>query len=426
MNEALLLVIAALLLAWSVLSGALARHNLTGRLLFLIAGFGVANPDWGPVPVDLEATDVHTVAEITLALVLFSDASRIDLSAFGRDLATPARLLAVGLPLTLILGGWAALLLFGDLPWSLALFIGAALAPTDAALSVQVINDERVPMRLRQALNVESGLNDGIATPIVTLALAVAISQLGLTAEGEAYEAGAALRELGMGAAAGGIVGLLGAAGINRSAAGDLSLSGGHRLAALATALAAFGAAVALDANGFIAAFVAGVAFGAVLDTAQVDAEETVELPELGGELLALLVWFVFGAGLVPLALEALGPSALAYALLSLTIFRMVPVAVSMAGARISLRDVVFLGWFGPRGLASVVFAVLAIEGLGEGGPQQTAVGVVAMTVLLSVVLHGVTAGPVADRYGRAGSDGVDASVPGTGPRPRASRVVSE
>lgn len=426
MNETLILAVAVLLLAWSVFSGVLARHDLTGPLLFLVVGYVVANPDWGPLPVNLDASDVHDVAEVTLALVLFSDASRVNAATLRHAISLPLRLLSVGLPLTLLIGAGTAAVMLDGLPWSLALLIGAALAPTDAALSVQVINDDRVPMRLRRALNVESGLNDGIATPVVTLALALAATALGFDAEGEAFVAGTALRELALGGLAGLAIGLIGAFGINHATVRDLALPGGRRLAALATALAAFGLAVSIDANGFIAAFVAGIAFGARLDASAVDPEDTVELTELGGEVLALVVWFLFGAGLVPFVLRAFTVPLVVYAVLSLTLFRILPVALSMVGSGLTRRDVLFLGWFGPRGLASVVFALLAVEVLGEAnGALEQAIAAIALTVLLSVVLHGATAGPAASRYGTTRA----VAVVGTQtpqPRPRTSRVVAE
>ena len=180
MTEATVAVIALLVLGWAVVSGALARHDITGPFVFAVAGYVLANPDWGPLTVDVDAASVHVIAEVTLALVLFSDAARVNLAELRRDLAIPVRLLGIGLVLSVVLGSVLAGWILGGFPWALAGFVGAALAPTDAALSVQVINDERIPLRLRRALNVESGLNDGIATPIVVFMLAVAASQLGL------------------------------------------------------------------------------------------------------------------------------------------------------------------------------------------------------------------------------------------------------
>ncbi len=400
MTEATVAVIALLVLGWAVVSGALARHDVTGPLVFAVAGYLLGNPDFGPLTVDVEASSIHLVAEVTLALVLFADAARVSLAELRRDLSIPVRLLGIGLLLSVAGGSLLAALMFDGFPWALAGFVGAALAPTDAALSVQVINDERIPLHLRRALNVESGLNDGIATPVVVFMLAVAASQLGVVSESVSFEAGAALRELGGGIVAGIVVGVGGAVLISTATRRRWIITGGRRLATLAIAIAAFAVALAFDTNGFIAAFVAGIAFGAMLDESVVDLEEAVELPELGGELLALVVWFLFGATLVPLAFRELDGSSIVYALASLTIIRMLPVALSLVRSGLDRPSVLFIGWFGPRGLASVVFALLAIEELGETSPEVgRAVAAVALTVLLSVVLHGITARAGGRRY---------------------------
>ncbi|MGH8866710.1 MAG: cation:proton antiporter [Actinomycetes bacterium] len=400
MTEADFAVLALLVLGWAVVSGVLARRNITGPLVFAAAGYLLGNPDWGPLSVDVETSSVHALAEVTLALVLFSDAARVNIARLRHDLSLPVRLLAVGLPLSVALGGLLAAWLLGDLTWALAGFVGAALAPTDAALSVQVINDERIPTRLRRTLNVESGLNDGIATPIVTFMVAVAASQIGVTSESEPYEAGTALRELGGGVLVGLAIGVLAAALLTAAARRGWVATGGRRFATLAAALAAFALALATGGNGFIAAFVAGISYGAMLGDDVVDIEEAGELTELGGEVLALAVWFLFGATLVPVAFEFFDVPVVVYAVLSLTIVRMLPVAVCLFRSGLDWRSIVFVGWFGPRGLASVVFALVALEELGETSPVVgKSVAVVALTVLLSVVLHGVTAGPGGRRY---------------------------
>jgi NhaP-type Na+/H+ or K+/H+ antiporter len=402
-TESTIAVVAMLVLGWAALSGALARHDITGPIVFAVAGYLLANPDWGPLTVDVDASAVHIVAEVTLALVLFSDAVRVNLAELRRDLSIPVRLLAIGLVLSVVLGGIVAGWFLVGLPWAIAGFVGAALAPTDAALSVEVVNDERIPLRVRRALNVESGLNDGIATPIVVFMLAVAASQLGLVSESASLEIGAELRALAGGIVTGIAVGLGGAVLISIAARRGWMVSGAGRLATLAVAVAAFVTALALDANGFLAAFVAGIAFGALLDEQVVDREEAIELPTLGGELLALVVWFLFGATLVPLVVDDLDGRAVVYALASLTIVRMVPVALSLVRSGLDPPSVVFIGWFGPRGLASVVFALLAIEELGTTTPEvRRAVATVTCTVVLSVVLHGISARPGGRRYLRS------------------------
>jgi sodium/hydrogen antiporter len=398
-DERLVAAMAGLLFVWAIISGPLARRNITGPLVFAAAGYLIGNPDWGALPVDVAAESVHVIAEVTLALVLFSDAVRVNIRELRRDIALPARLLGIGLPLSVIAGAIVASLLLG-LPWALGGFVGAALAPTDAALSAQVINDERIPLRIRRALNVESGLNDGIATPIVTVTLAIAAAQIGAVGESASFEFGSALRELAVGLVVGVGVGTGGAALLTLAARNGWIVAGGRRLAMLALALGAFSVALALDGNGFIAAFVAGVAVGARLRQDVVPVERAAELPELGGELLALVVWFLFGATLVPIALAHVDPRVIIYALLSLTLVRMAPVGLSLLGARIDAPTATFIGWFGPRGLASVVFALIAIEELGEGSSDASvAVATVALTVALSVLLHGVTAGPGGRRY---------------------------
>ncbi len=418
MNEAGFAILLLLVLAWAVLSNLLARVNITGPLVLLVAGYLLGNPSWGPLAVDVDAPSVHLLAEVTLALLLFADASRANVAQLRRDAAFPARLLGLGLPITILLGALAATLLFDDMSWALAGFVGATLAPTDAALSAQVVNDDRIPMRLRRALNVESGLNDGIVTPLVVFTLAVVATDLGLEDHGHDGVAGALL-ELALGVVVGLAVGLGSAVVIGLASRRRWVGDGGRRLATLAAALTSFALAGAIDGNGFIAAFVAGIAFGAAVPK-ELDVGELGELPELIGELLALAVWFLFGAALLPVAFDHFSVSTLAYALLSLTVIRMVPVALALTGAGMDRPTVLFVGWFGPRGLASVVFALLAVEELGETSSIGQAIAVVALTVLVSVVLHGVSAGPLGGRYVRAEADVPGAAV---GDAPRARRV---
>ncbi len=397
-TEATFAVLALLVLGWAVVSGVLARANINGPLVFTVAGFALANPDWGPLKVNFEAPSIHLIAELTLALLLFADASRVNIHKLRRDIRFPARLLGIGLPLSVILGSLLAAWLFDDLSWALAGFVGATLSPTDAALSAQVINDKRVPMQVRRVLNVESGLNDGIVTPIVAFTLAVAASELGLGGDHHLGRGGALL-ELAVGIGIGLAVGLGSALLLMLGTRRSWIAVGGRRLGTLGAALGSFALAVALDGNGFISAFVAGIAFGAGLDEKVVDSEEVGELPELLGEVMAFVVWFLFGAVLVPVAFDNFDVAIVVYALLSLTVVRMVPVAVALAGAGMDRQTVGFIGWFGPRGLASVVFSLLAVEELGETAYVAPAIAAVTLTVLLSVVLHGVSAGPLGRRY---------------------------
>ena len=404
MTETALAALALITIAWTVTARPLADLDVTGPLVLLLAGYVLANPAWGPIELDVASPSVHRLAELTLAVVLFADASRVNVARLRRDIGVPVRLLVVGLPLSIMTGALLAAWLLGGASWAFALFIGATLAPTDAALSAQVIDDQRISDRVRRILNVESGLNDGIATPVVVFSLAVAANDLGIGTHSGSPEGGA-LGELAVGVGVGLVIGAATAVLIALATARRWVTTGGTRLATLSAALASFSVALSLDGNGFIAAFVAGAAFGALLPRWLSEPDEVAEvvvLTELLGELMGLAVWFLFGAALLPLALDHLSVGHLGYALLSLTVVRMVPVALASLGTGLDRATVLFIGWFGPRGLASVVFALLAIEELGETPLVEDAVSVIALTVALSVTLHGITAGPLGARYRRA------------------------
>jgi NhaP-type Na+/H+ or K+/H+ antiporter len=387
-----LAIVAALIFAWGTLSARLERSDVTAPIVFVLAGVVLTHGPLAPLGFTPSPETVKVLAEFTLVLVLFSDASRVGLRELREDVNPYLRLLGLGLPLTMALGTVLALALFTGINGWLALLIGAALAPTDAALGASMMINPAVPARIRRLINVESGLNDGIATPFVLIALAGAATD----EHAASITPAAAVAELALGVLIGAAVG--GAGGYLVKTArdrgwGDEGFAGP---AVLALAACAYACSLALHGNGFIAAFVGGLAFGAVSGRR---GERLIPFVEETGGLVSLLVWLAFGAIAVVPALRALNWRIVLYAVLSLTVIRMVPVAVSLAGGGLSRAAVAFVGWFGPRGLASVVFALLALEDLGEKGAGP-AVEVIAVTVLLSVVLHGATAEPLARRYG--------------------------
>jgi NhaP-type Na+/H+ or K+/H+ antiporter len=391
-NVADLAIVAALIFGWGTVSARLERFDVTAPIIFVLAGLLLTH---GPLTVLHVAPSnelIKGLAEFTLALVLFSDASRVGLHELRVDAGLYVRLLGVALPLTIGLGTVLALALAGTGIW-LALLVGAALAPTDAALGAGMMVNPLVPARIRRLVNVESGLNDGIATPFVSVALAGAAAGGEVAGHGPAKAVAELAVGLVVGVAAGGLGGLLVNAARRRGWAAD----GFAGAAVLGLAVCAYASAVAVHGNGFIAAFVGGLAFGT---TGGRRGEPLVPFVEEIGALMSLLVWLAFGAvALVPAMKALTGPMVL-YAILSLTIVRMVPVAVSLAGTRLGGATVLLIAWFGPRGLASVVFALLALEELGSptAGP---AVAVIAFTVLLSVVAHGATAEPLASWYAK-------------------------
>jgi NhaP-type Na+/H+ or K+/H+ antiporter len=386
-----LAIIAGLVFVWGSLSARLERFDMTAPIVFTVAGVLLTHGPLTPLGITPSTEVVKVLAEATLALVLFSDASRVGLGQLRADLGLCLRLLGIGLPLAIGLGTVAAFMLPGVTDIWLALLVGAALAPTDAALGAGMMVNPAVPARIRRLINVESGLNDGIATPFVLVAIAGAATAEHAASTGP----GAAVAELALGLLIGAVAGGGGGWLVKAARARGWVADGFAGAAVLALALCAYATSVALHGNGFIAAFIAGLAFAA----AGGPAAKLVPFVEETGTLLSLLVWLLFGVVLVVPALEDLTWQTVAYAVLSLTVVRMLPVAVALAGARLGRPAVLFTGWFGPRGLASVVFALLALEDL-AGPTAQPVVTVITFTVLLSVLAHGLTADPLARRYG--------------------------
>ena len=392
MDTTAIVLVTTCLFGWGLVSRRMARADLTAPIVFIVVGALLA---WsGLVEGPEESATITPLVEVTLVWVLFSDAARLPLRDLRRDVVRYVRLLGIGLPLTVLLGWVLAAWFWPGLGLWLALFVGAALAPTDAALGVPVVTNPVVPSRIRQLITVESGLNDGIVTPVVMVAIAGAAAAAGL--EGR-EGAGSAVVQLVLGVLVGCGVGALGGWLLRLARRRDLAAEDFAGIAVLALALLSYAAAVALDGNGFVAAFCGGLAFGA--SAGRLAPQELVFVEQMG-ELVSVLVWLAFGAIAVPIMLDRVDPLMVLYAVLSLTLVRMVPVALALVGSGFSRRTVLFVGWFGPRGLASLVFALLALEALGAVADE--AVAVVTVTVLLSVLAHGLSAAPLAGRYGAA------------------------
>lgn len=388
-----LVTLAVVLLAFAAISGRIDGTPITAAMFFTAAGLLVGVEALGLVDPSATGEEVKILAEATLSVVLFSDASRIDLRALRGELGVPARLLGYGLPLTLVAGFVVALGLLGDLAWPEALVLAVILAPTDAALGQAVVTLRRLPVRVRQSLNVESGLNDGICVPLFLVALAVAQAEEGAIGHGHAAQLVA--EKIGYGIVGGAVAGA--AAAVIVVGAGERGLVARSWLQTvpLAAAALAFGLAEAIGGSGFIAAFVGGGVFGGLR---RGRGGEVSYLIEEAGALLAAVTFVIFGAVLLGSALGDLTWQIAVYAVLSLTIVRMLPVAIGMLGTGARRPTVAFLGWFGPRGAASIVFALLLVE---EGGlPNDDVIlATVFVTVGLSVFAHGITAAPLARRY---------------------------
>jgi len=399
------LVILVLVLAFGVVSGALSRWVVTGPMVFGVAGVALSKgAGWlGLEPLGEGESLVHAVellGEATLAVLLFTDAARIDLGALRRDGAAPARLLLIAMPLTIALGAVAAWPLLPGLGvWEL-LVVGAILAPTDAALGQAVVTSQLVPERVRQTLSVESGLNDGIALPLVVVFASIASIGHAVAGHADPMTPGECARfaasQVLIGPAVGGVVGVAGSVVLCRAKARGWILHDYLELSGLALALVAALAADTLGGNAFIAAFVGGLAFGA---WGKGLGEALYDFADAEGTLLMLVTFLFAGAVLAADTLDRVGWQELAYAGLSLTVVRMAPVYLAYARSGASPATRAFVGWFGPRGLASILFVVLLLGELAT--PHADRIRDVAIvTVSLSVVLHGATAAPLARRYG--------------------------
>jgi sodium/hydrogen antiporter len=382
------------LLAYALFSGLLERRSITAQIVMLALGVGLGLAVRGTPEAIVETELLHIAGELALILALVVDAARIDIGALRRTAGLPIRLLVIGLPLTIVAGTIAAMLLLPGISLLEAVIVATLLAPTDAALGAMVVNSRFVPRRIRQALNVESGLNDGLVTPIVLVAAALAVAggDLGDTA----WIADAAA-QIAFGAIAGIVVGVLGALALRLAVARDWMDEGTHWMAAPAIGFLAWFVAHELGGNVFVAAFAAGLAMTAAYGRVP---ESFLVFAEVGGELLGLMVFFLFGALLVEMA-GAISVPVVLYAVLSLTVVRMLPVAIALRGTNLRGPTVAFIGWFGPRGLASIVLTLVAL-GDGEGTPPfgATIAAAVAVTIALSVIAHGLSAGPAAERYG--------------------------
>ncbi|MEM6455443.1 MAG: cation:proton antiporter [Acidobacteriota bacterium] len=391
-------VLAVVLFAFGLVSRRAQRLPVTPPMLFVALGFAVGGAGFHLLDLQIEQSVTHTLAELTLVVILFGDATRIDLAGLRRQHDLPMRLLTIGLPLTMLFGTLAgAALLPGLNIWQVAL-LAAILAPTDAALGQAVVGSAAVPVRIRQTLNVESGLNDGIALPAVLIFFSVACAVE--AQESITYWLGFTALQLTVGPLVGALVGGVGGRLIDRAHAAGLMDDTFRRLAAVALALMAYTGAELVYGNGFIAAFIAGLVLGNTAESA-----EAVEgFVEAEGQLLALFVFLLFGGSLVPLLFAdgVITPQVLVYAVLSLTVVRMLPTAIALIGKHLDWRTVVFLGWFGPRGIASILFVLLVLENDQTAVSHDVLLPIVVVTVLLSVFAHGLTAAPGAAWYGQA------------------------
>jgi NhaP-type Na+/H+ or K+/H+ antiporter len=390
-----LAIFALFVFCYTLIAGRLERAPASGPIVFVASGFLMGPLVLGWFDGSVSRTELRMLADLTLAVILFVDAANADLAVLKRQFRLPARMLFLGLPGVIILGTLTAAFLFDNLSLFEAAILGTMLAATDAALGKAVITNQAVPTQIREGLNFESGLNDGLCVPILLVFIALAIAG-GSEGGGTLHAVQVVIEELG--------IGLL--VGLGLTAAGAWAMRWCRdqgwltevwkQITVVALAIACFAVAQSLHGSGYIAAFVGGLLFGIKAKKAT---HRLVLASEGIGETLALLTWFIFGAAVIARYIEFVTWEMLVYAVLSLTVIRMLPIFVSLAGTGESLGSKLFLGWFGPRGLASIVFAIIVLEKDVAG--NKFIATVVAVTVILSLVAHGVSANPIAKLFGQ-------------------------
>ena len=391
--EELLLILGVVTFLFALVSSRFDNSLITPPMVFTGAGVLIALLLPNFIEEEFAKESLELVAELTLVIVLFIDASRINLPLLFREHKIPVRLLGTSLPLTVLLGAVVAGFMFGDFSvWEVAL-LAAILAPTDAALGQAVVSSPIVPVRIRQSLNVESGLNDGIVLPLVMLFAALA----SVSAEGAEQSNWLVywLMQVTLGPLVGVVVGFGGGYLLRASTRCNLINENFLRLSGVAVALVAWAGAIQVGGNGFIAAFVAGMAISGFANSI---GEPLRDFGEAEGQLFGLATFLLFGMiALVP-AIETADASCYIYAALSLTVIRMTPTALSLIGLKLKASTVMFLAWFGPRGLASLLFALLVIGEFNlPHGERILTISV--LTVMFSMVAHGISAVPGARLY---------------------------
>ena len=385
---------------YSLLATRLERTPISGAFVFVAAGVLCSPACLKWISLDVDAEGISLLAELTLAVVLFADSANTDLKVLRKFETIPARLLLIGLPLTIAFGFGVGVAIFPNLSWVEVALLATLLAPTDAALGKAVVTNEAVPASVRESLNVESGLNDGICVPVLLLFLAVATGE---AAQGESLGLAIKLpvQAIGIGAVVGLALGTVGSKALkycyHRSWIGGSWM----QFPVVTLALLCFGLAQWQGGSGFIASFVGGMTFGAMIKKQK---HEVLEAAEGVGDALAMLTWFTFGTLLLSRPPISFDWRIITYAIASLTVVRMLPVFLCVSGMQLDTSTKLFIGWFGPRGLASIVFAVMVLNANLPGG--STLVAVAAWTIVLSVVLHGISANPLSSYYSSHQSGG--------------------
>lgn len=395
MENVTFLIIALLFILLGLISKKIKHSIITAPMVFVLIGLLFGSDIFGIIDINFDSKTIRIIAELTLVLVLFSDASRIQVKTLVKEHNIPLRLLTIGLPLTMVLGSALCFWLFEGLSIWQAAIVGIILTPTDAALSHSVVGIKEVPVRVRQSLNIESGLNDGLVVPFLIVFLSYANVFEKNMSLGKWFIL--LLSNILVGIIIGIIIGYVGGKIFEKSIQKKWTSSTFSKIATIALALLAYASAQLLWGNGFIAAFVAGIT---IAHTSKPLVEVIHDFAAIEGQFFALLLFLVFGLSIAGPIIFSLTLKEVVYALLSLTLVRMIPVWISLIGCKLKWQTYLYFGWFGPRGIASIVFSLMIVEQ--NIIPQALRIFMICgATILFSIYLHGLTAYPGAIWYAK-------------------------
>ena len=380
---------------YSIFGGGLEKLPLSAPLLFVITGLVLGPLVLNLVDIKISGENYETLANLALALVLFTGASKINIEVLKSSLAIPSRLLMIGLPLTIIAGLFAGYLVFNNFLWIELAILATVLAPTDAALGEAVVTNKVVPAKIREALNMESGLNDGISVPIFLLLIAIfkahAVEDVSI-----AFAMGLFAKEIGIGLVAGFAILFFGSKLLVFAEERKWIAEAWKPVIIIALAFSCFSLADLFGGSGFIACFTGGFVYGAVNKKYKSNLEKHAEGL---GNAITFVIWIIFGSFVISSYIHNFTWQIVLYAVLSLTLVRIIPVLISLTKSRCSVKEELFIGWFGPRGLASIVFAIMLLDV--KLPHLETVIPTILCTVLLSVILHGITANPFANSFNK-------------------------
>ena len=395
MEETLIIFIVALIvLLYGFFSKSLEGYNISAPMIFTLSGFILSPFVLNITDVKINDNIVKTIAEIALIIILFSDSSTINIKKFEDKWKIPTRLLLIGLPLTIIFSTYIGTFILTGESIINILLVSLILAPTDAALGKAVVVDKSVPLKIRSAINVESGLNDGIVFPmlITVMLLITGGEELGNNNEWIFY----LFKQISLGIILGAFSGYIGAKLLSISLENSWMRESYRNLSPISLAILSFYLATYFGGNGFISVFVSGVFFGSFSKV--IDAK-TESFLEDSGEIFLLISFLVFGLTFIPATIEYIDTSVIVYAICSLTIFRMLPVAISLIGLGLSTPTKLFIGWFGPRGIASILYVMIVVHNITDISGHEKLYAIITLTIVLSITLHGLSAKPLVRLY---------------------------